>query len=149
MALKIRDPNKLLKFITQYGEKVERALVFRLEAYAAELVNHAKLNAGYQDQTSNLKGSIGAVVLKDGKPVSYRGFDSDGKEGNAIGLEFINALLDSVGSGYVILVVAGMQYAAYVEDISNKNVLKKTELKMRKGLPIILGRIKAKLEKTR
>ena len=48
----------------------EKQLTYLLEAAVAELVNHAKLGAEYQDQTSNLKSSIGGIVLRNGVPIT-------------------------------------------------------------------------------
>jgi hypothetical protein len=59
-----------------------------------------------------------------------------------VGLEFINSLLSNYRSGYVVLVVAGMEYAAYVEDMHGLNVLKKTELEMQRQLPRIMKELK-------
>ena len=130
MSITLKNKNKLRSYITQRAGRIEKALIFNLEALVAELENHAKDNAGYQDQTSNLKGSIGGVVLKDGKPVTYKGFDTGGAKGNATGKDFINQLIGSAPRGYVIIVVAGMEYATYVENYHGLNVLKKTELKI-------------------
>lgn len=145
MTLKLKNKKALSDYLRTYGLRIEKALIFQLEVLVAELENHAKDSAAYTDQTSNLKGSIGGVVLKNGRPVSYAGFNSDGKDGNAQGLEFINSLISDFGRGFVILVVAGMEYATYVENYHGLNVLKKTELKMRRELPKILEFMKRKI----
>ena len=120
-------------------------MILELEYLVAELENHAKSNAGYKDQTSNLKGSIGGVVLKDGKKIAERGFDTGGADGNQTGMEFINSLIGDYNKGYVIIVVAGMEYATYVENYHGLNVLKKSELKMNRELPIVLRALKEKI----
>ena len=141
MALKLRNKQVLQRYLLNYAKRIEAALIYRLEYLVAELENHAKDNAGYQDQTANLKSSIGGVVLKDGKPIAYRGFEGT-QEGTGTGLEFINSLLSNYKSGYVVLIVAGMEYATYVEDMHNLNVLKKTELEMQRQLPRIMKELK-------
>jgi hypothetical protein len=146
----LKNKKVIDKALREFGERAEKAIIFNMEALVAELENHAKLSAGYEDQTSNLKGSIGGAVLKDGKPISYKGFDSGGSEGRKTGLEYINSLITlDKSKGYVIIIVAGMEYAAYVEDIHNLNVLKKSELKMKRELPKMLNRMKRKLEQTK
>jgi len=141
MGFKLKNKQVVRRYLLDQIKLIEKALVYQLEFLVAELQNHAKDNAGYTDQTANLKSSIGGVVLKDGAPITYRGFEGT-QEGGSSGLEFINSLLANYRSGYVVLVVAGMQYATYVEDIHNLNVLKKTELEMQRELPRILKRLR-------
>lgn len=153
MALKLKNKAGIKKYIANQAILIEKTLLFNLEALVAQLENHAKLNQGHSlkptdkyQRTGNLVGSIGGVVLKNGKPVDYAGFDTDGKIGNITGKEFVNSLIPNYTSGYVIIVVAGMDYATYVEDIHQLNVLKKTELKMRRDLPKLLNKLKAKIK---
>lgn len=143
MALKLKNRKQLSKYILEQGVLIEKALIFNLEALVAELENHAKLNAGYEDQTSNLKGSIGGVVLKNGTPISYAGFNGTA-EGATEGKDYLSTLVSGNPKGYVIIVVAGMNYATYVENYHTLNVLKKTELKMQRELPKLLNRLKKK-----
>lgn len=145
MAIKQRNKAEINKYLKNYVQVIEKALLFNLGAYVAELENHAKLSAEYKDQTSNLKSSIGGVLLKNGKPIKYEGFSGKGQEGTKTGKVYINELIQNYQTGYAILIVAGMNYAAYVEDIYNKNVLKKTELKMRSELPILISKLKQRL----
>ena len=136
------NKDEISKYLKQQVLLIEKELIYRLEYLVADLQNHAKTSAEYIDQTSNLKGSIGGCVLKDGKPISYKGFNGGGELGNKTGLEYLNSLISEQGSGYVILVVAGMNYASYVENYHNKNVLKKSELKMNRDLPEVFEKIK-------
>lgn len=136
------NKDEISKYLKQQVLLIEKELVYRLEYLVADLQNHAKTSAEYIDQTSNLKGSIGGCVLKDGKPISYKGFNGGGELGSKTGLEYLNSLISEQGSGYVILVVAGMNYASYVENYHNKNVLKKSELKMNRDLPEVFEKIK-------
>lgn len=142
MSLKLKNRKQLTRYLITYAARIERALIFNLEILVAQLENHAKLNAGYEDQTSNLKGSIGGVVLQDGRPITYRGFNSSGTEGRTTGLEFINSKIGEYKKGFVILIVAGMEYATYVENFHGLNVLKKSELKMQAEFPKMLKRLK-------
>lgn len=145
MAIKQRNKAEINNYLKKYVQVIEQAILFELGAHVAELENHAKLSAGYNDQTSNLKSSIGGVLLKNGKPINYVGFSGKGEEGARTGKVYINELIQNYQSGYAILIVAGMNYAAYVEDIYNLNVLKKTELKMRAELPILVSKLKQRL----
>lgn len=139
---------ELRKYLNLVQRRFEAALVYNLEYLVVEMVNHAKLNAGYTDRTSNLKSSIGGVVLKNGVPITYKGFarEKAADVGVKTGTEFINSLISSHSKGYVILVVAGMEYASWVEDGGKTNrapynVLKLTEIKMEKELKKLVIRL--------
>lgn len=79
---------------------------------------------GFIDRTGNLRSSIGYVVYAHGKEVaaSFPGSESEG----------VNAgkkTAKDVGSGiqgYVLVVVAGMEYATYVES-TGRDVLTSAE----------------------
>lgn len=145
MSFRLKNRKQLSRYLIDYGNRVEKALIFNLEYLIAVLVNHAKETGDYEDQTANLRTSIGGVVLKNGVPVTFRGFQGGGKLGGGRGTEFINSLIANAGSGYVIIIVAGMEYATYVENMPGFNVLKKSELKMVKELPLLLKRLKRKI----
>jgi hypothetical protein len=147
MVLKLKNTKGISKYILSFSQRIERAIILEMGVMVAQLENHAKASAGYEDQTSNLKGSIGGVVLDNGRKVAEKGFDSDGSEGNATGREFVNSLIGNHPSGLVMIIVAGMEYATYQEDFHNNNVLKKSELKMQRELPIMMKRLKLKIDK--
>jgi len=149
MALKFVNKKEVSAYLASMAHRIEAALVFRLEALVAELQNHAKLNAGYTDRTSNLKSSIGGVVVKDGKIITYRGFvkEAGATVGDQTGLELINSLAAQNRRGYTIIVVAGMNYASYVENFHNLNVLKKTELLLPKEIGKVLKDLKTAINK--
>ena len=144
MALKLINKRQVIDEIFDYRKRIEAVLIRELEILVAALQNHAKRRAGYEDQTSNLKGSIGGVVIKDGRAVTYKGFDTGGDEGNTTGLEFINSLISDHSKGYTVLVVAGMEYATYVENYHQKNVLKRSELLLDRQILKVLEKLKLK-----
>lgn len=145
MQIKARNKQQINKYILNQANLIEAALIYQLEVLVAKLENHAKLKAGYTDRTGNLKSSIGGAVLKDGKVVTYKGFT--GKQtGTSTGLEFINSLIGQYQTGYVLILVAGMNYATYVENFYGLNVLKKTELKMQSDLRKALNVLKKKID---
>ena len=144
MALKLKNIQQLRNHISEQANDIESTLLYNLEYLVAELQNHAKKSAEYNDQTGNLKSSIGGVVLKDNKPISYTGFQvvKKGKEGTVIGSDFLTEQIKNASKGYVLLLVAGMEYATYVENFHNLNVLKKTELYAAIEMPKIVANLK-------
>lgn len=145
MVFKLKNKQQLNQYIEKSAQDIEKILIYGLEYAVEDLINHAIAHKGYKDQTSNLRSSIGGVVLKDGRPVTFSGFSGSG-QGVLTGMEYINSLIAQNSKGYVIIVAAGMAYATYVEDIHGLNVLKKTELVMRKEMDEIITMVKSKMK---
>ena len=127
-------------------EKIEKyhQKVIRILKYVGEMcINEAREHGSYQDQTGNLRSSIGYVVLQDGKPIEKGGFAptergrEKGKNGQKEGETFINKVISQYPKGFVLVVVAGMKYASYVE-ARNYNVLSSAELLAEKEVPKLL-----------
>lgn len=112
-------------------------------------ITEARKNREYKDRTGNLRSSIGYVVLVDGRPYQnsnpkvYRGKNlvknskgklvkSKGDNGAKEGQNLLDKLADEFAGKYpkgiVLIVAAGMEYAVYVEEIHNLNVLTSAEL---------------------
>lgn len=103
---------------------------------------------GYIDWTANLRSSIGYVVLWDGKVVQQSDFSpvrgkrgTSGVEGTRQGREFLQKLIDENGEGLVLIVVAGMPYAAYVEALGY-DVLDSAEIKAEEIVKRLLSKLK-------
>ena len=101
-------------------------------------LREARENGNYTDRTGNLRNSIGYVVLKDGKTVSESGYAQT--EGGSKGEKLISTLKKQYSKGIVLIVSAGMNYAAYVEARSY-NVITSAELLAEKLVPQILTKI--------
>ncbi len=95
----------------------------------------------FLDQTGNLRSSIGYAVLIDGKidKMSSFGPVKNGTEGKKTGVNLINELAQKYSRGIVLVVVAGMNYASYVE--TKRDVLKSSELKAKVLLPQMLKKL--------
>ena len=128
-----------------YDKRYQAALVRQLEIAVSKLHAHAVQHAGYEDQTGNLKSSIGGTVLHNGIPVTYRGFTGGTENvGKETGLEYLNTIISSKGNrtGYGIILVAGMSYATYVENYNGRNVLKASELLALELVPKLVKQLK-------
>lgn len=145
MSFQLRNKLEIQKHIRRFSALIQNIMIREMEIVVARLENHAKDNAGYNDITANLKNSIGGVVLKDGNPVQYSGFG--GGEGGESGKDFINSIISNYGSGFVILIVAGMEYATYVENKHQLNVLKKSELLLPTEMNKMFKRIQTALNR--
>lgn len=130
------------KDVDRYFKKVVRDLGRVIEAqlfYLGEqLVNHAREYANFTDQTGNLRNSIGYLVLKNGREIGAN-FEKSAKgessqEGVKIAKAFARGLVDRYPTGYALIVVAGMEYAAAVE-AKGYNVLTTAEQLAAEKLP--------------
>lgn len=110
--------------------EVERQIIESLCRVGEEAVKLAKLippERGFNDQTGNLRSSIGYVVVKDGKPVNVsfgavKGGHAGVNEGQRLALQIGSNYTD----GYALVVVAGMNYAVHVES-KGRDVLTSAE----------------------
>ena len=85
-----------------------------LDSAGEEIVSTARQTKTYEDRTGNLSASMGYGVYSYGKAYSIGGF-LDGK-GEQEGRQALADLARQYAHRrYVLLVVAGMEYAAYVE----------------------------------
>lgn len=111
----------ILKNHAIFLENVHVSLVEALTRTAQEITNLAKMTDTYTDRTNNLRSSIGYVLYKDGQKVGASfekagtGTEGTGSEGIDKGEEFADDVANKYPSGYVVVLVAGMEYAAYVE----------------------------------
>lgn len=94
------------------------AIVYRLYEIGLSAVNTIRQNHAYKDQTGNLTSSVGCAVVVNGDIMQISDFDtisSTGVEGSKAGKAYVQSLASQFPDGVTLIVVAGMNYAAYVE----------------------------------
>lgn len=126
------------------------------------------------DQSGNLRSSIGYIISHNGNVISSYGFDSSmgkaahtkrveyvtksgekvsftakvkagGQEGAKAGKDLAEELIKKYSNDYVLIIVAGMNYAEYVEAMDNKDVLASTELWATEQVPKMLEKLKKQI----
>ena len=132
-------------YLEERVSRIRQVLINILIRMGEEAVKEARENHHYKDRTGNLTSSIGYCVLEDGKVIVESSFDivKGGGEGAAKGREFLHSLISENSSGLVLIVVAGMKYAAYVE-AKNLNVLDSAEQLVELELPKLLKQLNYK-----
>lgn len=108
-----------------------KVLVNTLCYVGEQCIIEARIAGNYQDQTGNLRSSIGYAVIRDGMVVQQGYIDKTktGNEGAAEGKVFLESKIEKAKKkGLVLIVTAGMNYAEYVE-ARGYNVLTSAELK--------------------
>lgn len=110
-------------------------LVKQLSYIGEECIRIARTSGSYNDITGNLRSSIGYVVLVDGEPrvwgasKTYTGAKGNGDAGPPAAQALLDSLKSKFPWGVVLIVCAGMKYAAYVENVRHKDVLTSAELR--------------------
>lgn len=116
------------KLFDKLGERAEFVIMDLLQRTGEEFVKIARLEGNYDDWTGNLRSSIGYVIVKDGSIVG-RNFQvsekkgTDKQTGKREGEQLAMDLVKTFSKGYVMIGVAGMKYAVFVEAMENKDVL--------------------------
>jgi len=97
------------KFTVSIGQRI----VWTLAMIGEKFVNDARNTRTYKDQTGNLRSSIGYIIARDGNIIQE---NIEGKaEGRTQAKKIANEVLRENKKGFVLIVVAGMEYAAAVE----------------------------------
>lgn len=127
-------------------EQVENARIGAINALnyvGLECVNEARSSGKYTDRSGNLRSSIGYVVLEDGVQIKKGTFNkvlTTATEAEAKSNELMTRLASTYNTGLVLVVVAGMDYAAYVE-AKGYNVLNSAETLAKKLVPQMLKQL--------
>ena len=127
--------------VNAFQVRLEKATVFMLQYLGEGLAKYAKERHNYQDQTGNLTNSIGYAVVRQGKILTYGGENQPG-EGAAEGLKVAQQMAATLPNSFSLIIVAGMNYAAYVE-AKGYNVILPAQLKAMNDFPATVQRLKA------
>lgn len=115
------------RWFDYFVERVEERIYRLLQRAGEEFVKIARKKGNYQDHTGNLRSSIGYVIVKDGDILTenYKLSDKKGSDKHT-GLREAKRLVSELApvypDGWVLIGVAAMPYAVYVEAIDNLDV---------------------------
>jgi len=119
-----------------------------LQAAGEMFVKYARESGRYIDHTGNLRSSIGYVIV-DGGTIKEENFQIqhtgvDGETGLYKAKKLAKDLANTYNTGMVLVGLAGMEYAVYVEAMESKDVITaaniKTEEWMRKSIKAVFDR---------
>lgn len=149
MLIKLVTPlSEIEAYIDKAAENARNVIIDTLCEVGSRCVTEARDNGSYMDQTGNLRSSIGYVVVVDGQIVRKNVVDlvKNGTEGTKEAEAFLERLASEHSSGICLIVVAGMNYASYVEG-RGYNVLTSAELLAERLVPQLLEQIGFKVSK--
>lgn len=125
-------------YLAREVEKYQARIIAMLQYVGETVVNRIRTSdiSEWDDQTGNLRSSIGYIISLDGVPLKESNFERvDGPkrgttsdDGTQVGKSFAESLTSLYPKGIALIVVAGMEYASYVERMENKTVLAQGEL---------------------
>jgi len=132
--------------ITQAMQRLHYRIIRDLKIAGEEAVKKARgiVTAGggggvlppYTVQTGNLVSSVGYAITYEGQIIDMSSFQpiqgqldkngiplGDGQEGSATGKAYVKELAMRYPQGYALILVAGMHYASYVQELHHRDVL--------------------------
>ncbi|MEI5984438.1 MULTISPECIES: hypothetical protein [Sphingobacterium] len=127
--LKIKNENQILKVLKQKTEKVIEEAAEKLFQMGQSTIKDARDNAKFMNHTNNLRSSLGVAVSLNGKILKSDfelvgdGKKGDGSDGYAKAEKLINERVEEYKDKLLLILVAGEDYAMYVENRANKSVL--------------------------
>lgn len=131
--------------------EIEKKQIARLQRLGEMCLVEARTNKGYMMQTGALLSSTGYEVFVDGVAIHSQFDAASGAESNAAetGIKSGQSIAESIGKGtkgIALVVVAGMNYAAYVE-ARGYNVLSSAEHLAERELPRMLEKLISKIKR--
>ena len=125
--------------------EIEKKQIARLQILGEMCLVEARTNKGYMMQTGALLSSTGYEVFVDGVAIHSQFDAASGAESNAAetGIKSGQNIAEIIGKGtkgIALVVVAGMNYAAYVE-AKGYNVLSSAEHLAERELPRMLEKL--------
>lgn len=142
---KVEGMQQLQQRLRERQERLKLVLDMKMRQLAEEAVTHAKQNKGYQDRTANLKNSISFALFYDGELITQQIGQLPKPDEAPKGHQGVDSNLDAFAheegvvrpKGYSLIIVAGMEYGAYVEH-RGYNVLHLTKYFLREEMEKIL-----------
>lgn len=156
MGIEMTTPIEQVRAILiKEAERNVQRVVKMLAYVGEEVVNRIRNSdiSNWIDRTGNLRSSIGYIITIDGQPVKISSFTTvkgpelgnNALNGSAEGKGYAERLGSLHNEGIALIVVAGMEYASYVEKLENKVVLARGEIEARKLVEKMIVQLNARL----
>jgi hypothetical protein len=132
------------RFYDKFQEKAEKKFIEVLTYAGEQGVKEARTHGRYIDRTGNLRSSIGYAIVRKGE-ILTEGYEkaggSDGDTGLQESKKLIYKLAAEFDQGILLILVAGMDYALFVENMETKDVLSGAVIGTEKLLRELLKKI--------
>ena len=135
MAIKAKASPQLFKEVADKASEILNDEISKGLAYLGEqcVKRIREDRTNWQDQTGNLRSSIGYAVCNYGRTLFESQFESvtgktgTGTSGSQTGKNYVETLAKQYADVYTLVVVAGMDYSEYLE-LKGYDVLQGTEV---------------------
>ena len=156
------DMRQIRDYLNREAQKHLQRTITLLQYVGETVVNDIRTShiSNWIDRTGNLRSSIGYIIAIDGKPIKLSSFErvfgpeeprqlgkkneSDGSDGTTQGKAYARELASLYPNGIALIVVAGMEYASYVEKRDNKTVLAQGEIEARRLVDQMIRELNSK-----
>lgn len=156
MSIRIEGLENMMAYIEREANKRSKDYLAILKRIGQKTVTAIRTGdaSNWNDQTGNLRSSIGYIIVHDGNIVNRSGFKQvNGPKRNKFnvggskeGRSYAERLATQFPNGYVLIIVAGMDYAAYVENIEGKAVLAQGKLLAKRLHKELVDKYNARME---
>lgn len=136
------------RWVAIFTDRAEEKMYTLLQAAGEMFVRYARESGRYLNHTGNLRSSIGYVIVRNGS-IAHSDFQkqnigTEGEEGVLKAKKLARELANTHSDGIVLIGLAGMEYAVYVEAMESKDVITaaniKTEEWMRTAIKTVFER---------
>ncbi len=123
------------RFFTYFTDKADDKIFQMLSAAGEKYIEFSRKSGSYKDHTGNLRSSVGYMIFKDEECVAENFKKSQNGTDKQTGVIKARRLAEKialeVGTGWVLILTAGMEYAARVEalgyDVAASGIIKAEE----------------------
>lgn len=145
MGMKVDSVERVLTLLVRANEEVENAVAEVYSEVGRDAVDGIRNGtmSNWQDQTGSLRSSVGCVVARRGRIISEHGFGAvlGGAQGASKGRRLARKLAaEHSAKDFCLVIVAGEEYAVYVEAVEGKAVLAQGRLYVERNIPQMLER---------
>ena len=134
MGISVNVPfSEISSYIDDQLQRWLTVIIRKMNRIGLQAVARVRARSGEEswfDQTGNLRSSIGYCICQNGQVTNSSGFKKvkNGSEGSIQGQKYLEEIASQYPDQYVLIIVAGMEYAVYVEAMENKDVLASAEI---------------------
>lgn len=155
------DMREIRDYLNREAQRHLARTIEMLQNVGERVVNEIRTShiSDWNDQWGNLRSSVGYIIAMDGKPIAMSDFSKvlgpllrddanavrNKSEGSQAGRQYARELVSLYPQGIALIVVAGMEYASYVENRDNKVVLAQGEIEAKTLIEQMIQKLNAKL----
>lgn len=157
MGIEVKmDMRQIREYLNREAQRHLQRTITLLQYVGETVVNDIRTShiSNWTDQTGNLRSSIGYIITVDGRPIDMSAFgkvtgpkpDPNEPDGTQSGRDYARQLASLYPEGIALIVVAGMEYASYVEKRDNKTVLAQGEVEARRLVEQMIRELNSKTQ---